>query len=224
MDALRLRPDAVRRAGRGAENGVGGVRQPAAIVGMALQARARTRNDRAALFAVRLGSDPQPQAQLATAGSVPRSERGLGRADLIPDLVRAAKERLCPSVSRTRGEQTSSQPPVSDQGPILQRFKAGNAGQSLKPPPVVRRVEQAEHGAGVRWRRTRSVQPLDDLGDIVDTRSATRLGDLRSALGGEMTITADTVKAALAQAEPKAEYALTGLALLAERANGELDA
>lgn len=39
-----------------------------------------------------------------------------------------------------------------------------------------------------------------------------------------MTITADQVGAALADAEPQAEYQLNGLALLAERANGELDA
>lgn len=39
-----------------------------------------------------------------------------------------------------------------------------------------------------------------------------------------MTITAAQVEAALAQAEPQAEYQLNGLALLAERANGELDA
>jgi len=39
-----------------------------------------------------------------------------------------------------------------------------------------------------------------------------------------MTITAAQIEAALAQAEPEAEYQLNGLALLAERANGELDA
>lgn len=39
-----------------------------------------------------------------------------------------------------------------------------------------------------------------------------------------MTITAAQVQAALAEAEPQAEYQLNGLALLAERANGELDA
>jgi len=39
-----------------------------------------------------------------------------------------------------------------------------------------------------------------------------------------MTITADQVGAALAEAEPQAEYQPDGLALLAERANGELDA
>ena len=38
-----------------------------------------------------------------------------------------------------------------------------------------------------------------------------------------MAITADQVEAALAQAEPVAEYELNGLALLAGRANGELD-
>lgn len=39
-----------------------------------------------------------------------------------------------------------------------------------------------------------------------------------------MTITVNQVEAALAQAEPQAEYQLNGLALLAERANGELSA
>lgn len=39
-----------------------------------------------------------------------------------------------------------------------------------------------------------------------------------------MAITAEQVGAALAKAEPQAEYRLNGLALLAERANGELDA
>ena len=39
-----------------------------------------------------------------------------------------------------------------------------------------------------------------------------------------MTITAKQVEAALARAEPRAEYQLNGLALLAERANGELSA
>ncbi|MCY3923360.1 MAG: hypothetical protein OXG27_13350 [Chloroflexi bacterium] len=39
-----------------------------------------------------------------------------------------------------------------------------------------------------------------------------------------MTITAKQVEAALARAEPQAEYQLNGLALLAERANGELSA
>ena len=39
-----------------------------------------------------------------------------------------------------------------------------------------------------------------------------------------MTITAAQIEAALAEAEPQAEYQLNGLALLAERANGELDA
>ena len=39
-----------------------------------------------------------------------------------------------------------------------------------------------------------------------------------------MTITAKQVEAALAQAAPQAKYPLNGLALLAERANGELSA
>lgn len=39
-----------------------------------------------------------------------------------------------------------------------------------------------------------------------------------------MAITAARIEAALAQAEPKAEYQVNGLALLAERANGELSA
>ena len=39
-----------------------------------------------------------------------------------------------------------------------------------------------------------------------------------------MTITEMQVEAALARAEPQAEYQPNGLALLAERANGELDA
>ena len=39
-----------------------------------------------------------------------------------------------------------------------------------------------------------------------------------------MTITASQMAAALAEAEPQAEYQPAGLALLAERANGELDA
>ena len=39
-----------------------------------------------------------------------------------------------------------------------------------------------------------------------------------------MTITAKQVEAALARAVPQAEYQLNGLALLAERANGELRA
>lgn len=39
-----------------------------------------------------------------------------------------------------------------------------------------------------------------------------------------MTITAKQVEAALAQTEPQAEYQMNGLALLAERANGELAA
>ena len=47
---------------------------------------------------------------------------------------------------------------------------------------------------------------------------------LCSAVGGAMTITAKQVEAALARAEPRAEYQLNGLALLAERANGELSA
>lgn len=39
-----------------------------------------------------------------------------------------------------------------------------------------------------------------------------------------MTITASQVGAALAEAEPQTDYQPAGLALLAERANGELDA
>ena len=39
-----------------------------------------------------------------------------------------------------------------------------------------------------------------------------------------MTITAEQIEAALAEAEPQAEYQQNGLALAAERANGELDA
>lgn len=39
-----------------------------------------------------------------------------------------------------------------------------------------------------------------------------------------MTITAAQVEAALSHAEPQAEFQLDGLALVAERANGEPDA
>lgn len=85
--------------------------------------------------------------------SVPRSEPlgpGVGRADLIADLVRAAEERLVSLGESGLGEsRPHPKLPASDQGRILQRFLAGNAGQSLKPLPVVRRFACGEHGARV---------------------------------------------------------------------------
>lgn len=58
----------------------------------------------------------------------------------------------------------------------------------------------------------------------MDTRGGPYRGRLCSAVGDAMTIAAAQVGAALANAEPQAEFEQNGLAVLAERANGELDA
>ena len=159
MDALRLRSDAVVGGSRSAmKRGVGGAAEaqwgasalnpPGSSRGSGHEAT-ELRHSQSGQVSVPGLASRSASARVGSA-FLNHLDQASGEQTSSPTWFALRRSAWCPLVSPDSGRADLIPiVPVSDQGRILQRFLAGNAGQSLKPLPVVRPFSGGEHGARV---------------------------------------------------------------------------